>query len=610
MKKKAITQKKSISQENLERGVQLHEESRLFSRLDGWVIISNQLSMGKGCGAKVSKGGRIWLNSNMEYTPEQWAHMIAHCQLHLAFGHFDAERMPGYEKIDENGNYRINCNQNLWNIACDIYVEKFLADMKYGKAIVNGLSTFTGSLSDEIKIYDYLVEQHWSETDQYFGTGLPGKRDMIGLEEPLVYLKNKKNASVTRFAYVLASTVSDIVGETGLNVGEYNLLSPKVAEAVNWFMSSYPLLGGFTIVEDYEFCIREEIQIAAVDTERGQIYINPASGLMKEEWKFVLAHEYLHAGLCHSERCQGRDPFLWNVACDYVINGWLHDMMIGEMPEGALYDEELKDLSAEMIYEQIIANLKKYSRLDTFHGYGKGDVIKNPYGSYAKGKNGTSLDDFYRSALTQGLEYQKATGRGYIPAGLIEEIRALAVPPIPWDVELAEWFEQYFPEIEKKRSYARPSRRQSSTPDIPRPGYTVDKALSEGRTFGVVVDTSGSMNTRLLGMALGAIASYAASKEVPYARVVFCDAAAYDAGYLAPEEIAGRVEVKGRGGTVLQPGIDLLETAKDFPKDGQILIITDGYIESKLMVHREHAYLIPKGRYLPFNAKGKVFYFE
>ena len=105
------------------------------------------------------------------------------------------------------------------------------------------------------------------------------------------------------------------------------------------------------------------------------------------------------------------------------------------------------------------------------------------------------------------------------------------------------------------------------------------------------------------------IASYAAAKEVPCARVVFCDAKAYDAGWLAPEDIAGRVEVRGRGGTILQPGVDLLLKAKDFPKDAPILIIADGYIEKNLSVHREHGFHIPRGNHLPFRAKGKVFYF-
>ena len=98
--------------------------------------------------------------------------------------------------------------------------------------------------------------------------------------------------------------------------------------------------------------------------------------------------------------------------------------------------------------------------------------------------------------------------------------------------------------------------------------------------------------------------------EQTYVRVVFCDAAAYDAGYMAPEDIAGRVEVKGRGGTVLQPGVDLLEKAQDFPKEGPILIITDGMIDSTLRVRREHAFLLSQWKRLPFVSKGKIFHME
>ena len=53
-------------------------------------------------------------------------------------------------------------------------------------------------------------------------------------------------------------------------------------------------------------------------------------------------------GLNHQARCQWRDPYLWNIACDFVVNGWLIEMGIGEMPElGGLYDEQFKGLSAE-----------------------------------------------------------------------------------------------------------------------------------------------------------------------------------------------------------------------------------------------------------------------
>ena len=404
--------------------------------------------------------------------------------------------------------------------------------------------------------------------------------------------------------------MSKAVGNAGgITIPEGEEETPA-KRAAAWFINHYPLLGGlaagFKIVEDNLYCVRNEISIAAVNEAAGEIYVNPSAGLTDEELKFVLAHEYLHAGLGHYHRCQGREPYLWNVACDFVINGWLMEMHVGEFPaRGELYDEELKGKSAEEIYDEIIREIRRFSKMNTFRGYGKGDMMGGSRGHAGQ----TSLDDFYRSALQQGLEYHTEGGRGYIPAGLIEEIRALAMPPIPWNVELGKWFDLYFAPLAKQRTYARPSRRQGSTPDIPRPRYVMGELPEYSRTFGVVLDTSGSMRPKLLGYALGAIASYAAAKEVPYARVVFCDADAYDAGWLAPEDIAGRVEVQGRGGTILQPGVDLLMKAKDFPKDAPILIITDGYIEKNLSVRREHAFLIPRGNHLPFRAKGKVFYF-
>ena len=114
------------------------------------------------------------------------------------------------------------------------------------------------------------------------------------------------------------------------------------------------------------------------------------------------------------------------------------------------------------------------------------------------------------------------------------------------------------------------------------------------------------MDRHTLAKALGAIASYAESKEVPAVRVVCCDATPYDMGYMPPGDIAGRVQIRGRGGTVLQPGVHLLENAPDFPKDGPLLIITDGDCDS-LSITREHAFLLPRGRRLPFPHRGEAF---
>ena len=60
---------------------------------------------------------------------------------------------------------------------------------------------------------------------------------------------------------------------------------------------------------------------------------------------------------------------------------------------------------------------------------------------------------------------------------------------------------------------------------------------------------------------------------------------------------------------MLQPGIDLLEHAADFPTDGPLLIITDGLCD-RLTIHREHAFLLPKSHGLPFMPRGEVFRIE
>lgn len=120
-------------------------------------------------------------------------------------------------------------------------------------------------------------------------------------------------------------------------------------------------------------------------------------------------------------------------------------MQIGKIPKvGLLYDEKMKNLSAESIYDLILENIREFEKLNTFRGYGKGDILLNRRNKEKVNENGVSLNEFYKNALRQGLEYHQSEGRGFIPAGLIEEIRALTMSPISWDVELARWFDIIF----------------------------------------------------------------------------------------------------------------------------------------------------------------------
>ncbi len=550
----------------------------------------------EGGWAVVTTNGYIHAHPTRRGEPAVWSRVLAHCLLHLGFGHFQ-ER----EKLRE------------WNAACDCVIEKFLTDLRLGRLPEELEFSPEFLAATEERLYREFCEHGIPEHLEGFGTAGPSGGDMVFAPERATWWGHKIDwqKCLGEGLAAAVTTAVNVAGGFERSLGADKKIHTPAQRARSWFISSYPLLGAlattFEIIEDPVICGRLGISVAAVNAEAQEIFMNTAAGLDEHECRFVMAHEILHVGLRHQARRQGREPYLWNVACDYVINGWLVEMGLGDLPKvGALYDPDLRGESAEGIYDRIVTDMRRCRRLATFRGVGLGDMLEGGTPDWWKWGDGVSLDDLYRRCLAQGLVYHEEQGRGFLPAGLIEEIRALTQPPIPWDVELAQWFDNHFAPLEKVRSYARPSRRQSATPDIPRPRYVPARGAEDGRTFGVILDTSGSMDRALLAKALGAIANYSLSREVPAVRVVFCDAAAYDQGYMPPEAIADRVKVRGRGGTILQPGIDLLERSEDFPKDGPLLIITDGMCD-RLHLRREHAFLIPEGRHLPFVPKGKVF---
>ena len=52
--------------------------------------------------------------------------------------------------------------------------------------------------------------------------------------------------------------------------------------------------------------------------------------------------------------------------------------------------------------------------------------------------------------------------------------------------------------------------------------------------------------------------------------------------------------MRGRGGTVLQPAVSWLLSRPDFPAAAPVMILTDGYCEDRLVVSREHCFVMPR----------------
>ncbi len=547
---------------------------------DGWAIVSND--------------GTIRVHPTRRATPDEWIYVLAHCLLHLAWNHIRPDASPA------------------WSSACDCVVARFLEDISFGTApnemLAYGvkLPAFPGR--DEVAIVRAFESDGVPDWARALGTA-NGTLDWEWTE-----VERNTWRTPPDWAQLFSSGLSAaLMQAVRVASGDKNPERPltKAERARAWFITSYPLLGAlaatFEIIEDGRVCGQIGIPVAAINIEDRRIYINPNAAMNEGATRFVMAHELLHAGLRHDVRRGTRDAYLWNVACDFVVNDWLLEMGVGEPPAlGLLHDVGFRGWGAEAVYDHIAQNLRRFRRLATMRGCAQSDILNDDERFWAAGE-GKGLDEWLRGALAQGLELHGTQGRGFLPAGLVEEIRALQMPVVPWDVELAHWFDAHFVPLEKRRSYARVSRRQSSTPDIARPALIVPEELKRSRTFGVVLDTSGSMERKLLGKALGTIASYAIAHDVAAVRVVFCDATAYDVGYMAPEQIAGSVQVRGRGGTILQPGVDVLQGALDFPEDAPLLILTDALCENDLVVRREHAFVIPWGAKLPFKPRGPVF---
>ena len=545
--------------------------------------------------------GFIYAHPKRAGSVDQWTFLLAQSLLYFGMQCFQHDR----------------AHWPAWQAACDVMIVQFLRAVKIAPLpehveLPDGLPSW-----DESRWYTSFAANGVPDWAQALN---PGGKTMSAMQPPADGERRPRYGiqRPTDWATLFATGISESVGQAvevaagardKVGAGSTSLRGPS-QRARSWFMSSFPLLGAmvaaFTFIESAAVCQRESISVAAIDERSRELFLNPAAGLSEQELRFVIAHEVLHVALRHMDRRAGREPYLRNVACDFVINQWLLEMQVGVAPTiGMLHDATLAGLSAESVYDRLVTDLRRARKLLTFAG-AHCDMMDRERRFDAA--DFTDLDAFYRGQLMKGLALHESQGRGFLPAGLVEEIRALAQPPVAWDVELARWFDRQFPPMEKVRTYARMSRRQSATPDVPRPRWVNDPRLADGRTFGVVLDTSGSMDRQLLGKALGAIASYSVAKEVFAARVVFCDTSAYDQGYMPPEDIAQRVAVRGRGGTVLQPGIDLLQTAKDFPPHGPILIITDGECD-RLTIKREHAYLMPRGARLPFATRAEVFLF-
>ena len=527
-----------------------------------------------GMFATVQGNGEIFANPyNHPRTIPEWTFVLAHCLLHLAFGH-----------THQAG------RGMLWNVACDCVVNEFLARMKIGTQPEGTLRLPSGMPNNEDKLF-----QMWTQN------GSPPKGDTTNGKAVDMF----SGAGKANWADIFARAIRTAARKT-LNAASGDEVVTQAQTARAWFVKNYPLLGSvlqhFTLDEDAKYCERVGVRIAAVSPAQRKILINPGWALNDFELRHVLAHMAIHAAFQHPQRRKHRDAFIWNLACDYCVNEWIDKMppvaRASKPPaEGHLRSVVFDGLAPEAIYDRLIENPKAAHKLVTLAGQDVCDILAREVplftASGAPVRHERS-DRLLLDALLRGYQIHTESGKGTLPFALLDEMRALENPPLPWDVQLGRWFDEHIPPIERIRTYGRPSRRQSSTPDIARPRYVWPELenIVKG-TFGLIVDTSGNLDRTYAALALGAITTYALSRSIPSVRLVLSGMELIDAGPVPCDELVGAFKLAARGNSTIQPGIELLDAARDFAEDAPLLILTAVPCD-RVKTHRTHAYLIPE----------------
>lgn len=113
----------------------------------------------------------------------------------------------------------------------------------------------------------------------------------------------------------------------------------------------YPFFGSVVASIDY----KENLGIPTAGTDGKTIYYNPEylDGLGRDEQTFIFAHEVCHIAFNHILRSEGKDPELWNIATDGVINQFLKKDGLKLAPGGVDMEEAI-NYDAEQLYEKLL----------------------------------------------------------------------------------------------------------------------------------------------------------------------------------------------------------------------------------------------------------------
>jgi predicted metal-dependent peptidase len=309
----------------------------------------------------------------------------------------------------------------------------------------------------------------------------------------------------------------------------------------------------------------EDIPTAATDMQK--LYFNPQfmESLSDEHILFVLAHEVMHMALEHGLRCQGRNPQLWNIACDYALNLVLKDSGFDIWPQ-ALCDDVYKDLSADQIYDKI-QHQQQMSKGGGSGKSGNGNSHASPMLGDLK-DNPNAGDPAHEAKVRRGIQQKVAAAAnvarmaGKLSGSLERLVGEILDPKAPWQHILRDYMTRVTKDDEQW------SRRNRRFQDVYLPARHSEK-MGEIIFIG---DTSGSISNEELTKYMAEGGAIAEDVHPERIRIVWCDAAVK--GEQVFEEGEPLIaKPKGGGGTDMRKALEhVLQYSPEV-----VVLFTDGY---------------------------------
>ena len=301
----------------------------------------------------------------------------------------------------------------------------------------------------------------------------------------------------------------------------------------------------------------------------------------KEEITYLYAHTLLHIVLKHPYRQKTRDSYIWNKACDIVINNILSTFInVGSRPTDEIFDLTLKDKCVEEVYE--ILYKKKKEEISKTTPNKDGTLDSNEYD-----KSKLDLDEVYvknekidqeklDGIIIQALSIAKKASNLY--EGMSIEIDTLIKPEINLSDELKEYLISSF--FEKQLSYERPNKRFISN-GIYMPGT---KKLNDNLNIYIALDSSSSVTLDEYKKFLGIIGEIADSfyeynvEILPFDLKVRSEyIIKFDSfNPLSSDEL---LIPKSNGGTNFDECLRYLKKSSEVRNDSLLIVLSDGEFE-------------------------------